>query len=313
MTAKICLTVTVNPAVDLFAEVPGFRPGADHRASRAVRYAGGKGVNVARALKAFRVPVCASGFLGGAAGDWMLRTLEKEKIPSAFIPVSGETRTNLTVLDPRAGRVTRVLEDGPRVSGREAAALRRFLRHEGAAYRYVVFSGSLPPGPGPEFYRELVGAGRRRGRKVFLDASGPALRQGLRAAPYGIKPNREEAEYIIGGNVRSRRQVREAVRALHRKGVQVVLLSLGPDGLVGSDGLSCWHAAVPAITGPAAVGCGDAALAGYLYAEIRRRPFPERVAFAAAAGTANALSPCPGCLTRADFNRTRQQVRLVQL
>ena len=119
------LTVTLNPAIDKTADVTQFVPGRNHRVTDIHYSAGGKGVNVSRALKRLRVNTLATGFLGGPEGKFIEETLKKERIHHKFVPISGESRTSLAVIDKRTGRVTRILEEGPAVKQKELAAFRK--------------------------------------------------------------------------------------------------------------------------------------------------------------------------------------------
>lgn len=165
------LTITLNPAIDRMVCLPrGGRlgQGRDHRVAAAGSYAGGKGVNVARALKALGRPVRALGFSGGITGQMFERLLAGEKIPSQFIALADEMRINTTLADG-SGAVMRCIEPGPAVGDVQLRALRGALKAAVSHARAVVFAGSLPPGMPPDAFRDIVAVAVTAGANVAVD------------------------------------------------------------------------------------------------------------------------------------------------
>ncbi|MDE3070111.1 MAG: 1-phosphofructokinase family hexose kinase, partial [Acidobacteriota bacterium] len=113
------VTVTLNAAIDKTLSVPSFRVGRRHRTVDQQTNAGGKGINVARALKSLGQPVIATGLAGGATGTRIVEALTAESILNDFVRIGEESRTNTSVLDPTTGEQTEINERGPRVSERE--------------------------------------------------------------------------------------------------------------------------------------------------------------------------------------------------
>jgi 1-phosphofructokinase len=120
------ITVTLNPAIDKSVIVDNFRPGSDFRCREVHESAGGKGINVSRALKGLNVPNLALLFAAGPSGEFIKRSLMDEKISAQFVMTSGNTRTSLTIIDMKFRRSTRVLEPGPDISNREARSFQQF-------------------------------------------------------------------------------------------------------------------------------------------------------------------------------------------
>ena len=129
--ATVILTVTLNAAIDRTVAVPNFRLGRRHRAVESRTVAGGKGINVARALSLLGQPVIATGFVGGPTGTRVLEQLREESVLTDFTRIAGETRINLAVIDPTSGEQTEINERGPAVSPEEVAELRRAARLPG--------------------------------------------------------------------------------------------------------------------------------------------------------------------------------------
>ena len=150
------ITVTLNAAIDKSLAVPNFRLGRRHRTVEQRTMAGGKGVNIARTLKALGQPVIATGFAGGATGTHIVEQLTEESILNDFVRIREESRTNTSVLDPTTGEQTEINERGPSVSEREVELFRDKLLYLARGAAIVVFAGSLPRGVEPDLYASLI-------------------------------------------------------------------------------------------------------------------------------------------------------------
>lgn len=306
--SKCILTVTVNPALDVTFSNPQLRMRCSTNPSGLVLSAGGKGVNVARALRALRVSVLAAGVAGGDTGKFFRKFLRKEKIPAEFSGVRESTRLNVTVLGPRSGTCARVIGEGPRLTPQEIRRFeiryRQWLRRS----RWVVLCGRNAVGAPVDWYARLVRLAKEEGVPAAVDTSGAALAAALKAKPFLIKPNLEEAGEIVRCRINSPARIKKAVRYFNGRGVRVVLLSLGERGAVVSDGGNIWHARPPRVRAFCNdVGCGDALLAGFVQAYCAGRKFlPEALRQAVACGTASALNPTPGLIRPSDVSRLRK-------
>ena len=192
------VTVTLNAALDRSLTVPIFKLGHRHRASSVLALAGGKGINVARALKRLDVPVVATGLAGGRTGTRIVEELTEEAILNDFVRIRDESRTSTAVVDPTAGTYTEINEWGPKVSESELAILLDKLRYLSRGASTVVFAGSLPRGVDEGFYADAVREMTRLGARVVLDAEGEPLRRGIEAEPWLVSPNQHEAEQLVG-------------------------------------------------------------------------------------------------------------------
>jgi len=285
MTPNI-LTITLNPAIDRIIR-------HDRGLTSVVSFAGGKGVNVARAARVLGVPVRSIGVAGGTAGRLLDDLLDEEKILHSFFPIEGITRTNLTIVGKRGG-VRRRIGPGPVVIKKERDAFAGICCREAKRAAAVVFSGSLPPRfPVNEFSAMVLDA-QRSGALTVVDTHGPALRAALELGVDVIKPNRQEAEEVLGFKLCSRGMIRKALRSFTGYGIKKVLISLGKDGMAASDGATGVLVETPVVATGHAVGCGDAALAGFLSAHLKGKDFPVCVVYAAACGYANMSADVPG-------------------
>lgn len=280
-------TVTLNPAIDKSITVRGFGIGKTNRGEVDRIDAGGKGINVAKALRRWGSSVFALGFVAGSNGRFILDALRKEGIPSDFVNVPGETRVNLKIHDPEHGTETELNEPGFRIASDHLEALRRKVDAHARDCEVMVFSGSLPPDAPPEIFADLIRIAKSHGTKCLLDTAGPALKQGLAAGPSLIKPNRAEVEDLLGKTFPSHAELVESARTLMKMGSQRVLISLGAEGAVGVAGKDSLFAAPPAVKVRSSVGAGDTMVAAMAYAAVAGLPFRQafRMAVAASAAT----------------------------
>ena len=186
------ITVTLNAAIDKTLAVPNFALGRRHRAVEQASMAGGKGVNVARALKALGQPVIATGVAGGPTGTRIIEQLTAEAVLNDFVRIREESRTSTAVVDPTSGEQTEINERGPTVSETELELFVDKLLYLAKGAAMCVFSGSLPRGVEPGLYARLVEELDRLGVTTILDAEGEPLRLATRAEPTVVSPNEPE-------------------------------------------------------------------------------------------------------------------------
>src|SRR5256885_352937 len=163
------VTVTLNAAIDRTLTVPNFQRGQRHRASAGVTLAGGKGINVARALKVLGLPVVATGLVGGATGMRIVEALTQEAILNDFVRIEGESRTSTAVVDPTGGTYTEINEWGPAVRPGELQMLREKIHYLSQGAELVVFAGSLPRDVDDDFYADAIRDLNRRHVPAALD------------------------------------------------------------------------------------------------------------------------------------------------
>ncbi len=257
------VTLTPNPSLDRTLEVDRLERGDVLRTSAPTLQAGGKGVNVTRALTANGVPSIAVLPVGGGEGAELAHLLERRGVDARAVPVSGRTRSNITIAEAD-GTVTKLNEPGSGLSAEELDALVKAIASSVESGDWVVISGSMPPEFTIEQVRDLVARIAEHDVKLAIDTSGDALVASLAARPRLIKPNREELAEIAGGSLRSIADVIDAANRVRELGVDLVLVSLGADGavLVSAAGVLVGESsdAKPRNT----VGAGDCFLAGFL-------------------------------------------------
>lgn len=273
------VTLTPNPTLDRTLEIPLLERGAVIRADAVRVDAGGKGVNVARALVANGHRAAAVAPIGGFEGEQFVALLAEQSIDVIGVPVAAPLRVNISVIEPD-GITTKLNAPGPELSADETATLVEATLSaldeggspgvgspgEGSPERWLAGCGSLPPGLSDEFYADLVKSAHDRGARVAVDTSGPAFSAALRAGPDLVKPNDEELEEVVGRALPTFGDVVEAAEELRDLGVGAVVVSLGAAGAILVDHEGAYHADTPPVRARSTVGAGDSLLAGFLSA-----------------------------------------------
>ncbi|WP_216852824.1 1-phosphofructokinase family hexose kinase [Phytoactinopolyspora halotolerans] len=296
--------MTPNPALDITYLVDRLRPGHVHRV-RAVRSRpGGKGVNVARVVRARGVPAVVTGILGGATGETLRAGLTDLGIEDAMLTEALETRRTVNIVDD-AGTATLLNEGGPDTGDEPWARLSARVAELALGADVAVVSGSLPPGPPPEAVAGLMAAAGHGGTPVIVDTSGPALRHAAEAGPAVLKPNVEELREVTGIDDPHRAAV--ALRRLGT-GATAVVASLGADGLLGVTADGSWTArlAEPVIGNP--TGAGDSVVAALALAVRAGDGCPDALRDACALSAATVLSPVAGEYDADAYTRLRTRV-----
>ena len=280
--------MTLNAAIDRTVAVPNFRLGRRHRAVESRTVAGGKGINVARALNLLGRPVIAAGFAGGPSGTRVLEELQEESVLTDFIEIAAETRINLAVIDPTSGEQTEINERGPAVSAEETKRLFDRIGYLAGGAKICVLAGSLPPGAGDDLYARLIDELRRRGVPVVLDAEGEAMMAGVRAGAAMVTPNETEAEELVGQEFADGSDVATGLLEIVRLGAEQAAITR-PEGCVAAVGANGAERRLLEVhTEPlepvSTVGSGDAFVAGYVAARYEGRSEEECLAYGVACG-----------------------------
>ena len=264
-------TVTLNPALDKTVVVPGFALDTVNRIVSVRTDPGGKGINVSKVIAKLGGASVAMGILAGAAGRAIAAQLEQQGLTCDFcFAGGGETRTNLKVVDPQGRTHTDINEPGPAVGPRVLEELLERLTRRLAAGDIVVQAGA----------------------KVFLDADGSLLAEGIQAAPYLVKPNQDELSRLAGRPLETVDQLRQAGAALLDAGIRKVVVSLGSrGGLYMTREQTILAEGLPVKVG-STVGAGDSVVAALACAEDRGLSLEEAVVLSTAAGAANVM--CSG-------------------
>lgn len=285
-------TLTLNPALDKTVVIPDFQVDTVNRIASLRLDPGGKGINVSKVIQKMGGSSCATAVLGGDTGRQIRKMLEQQGIKIDCIEVSGQTRTNLKIIDPERRTNTDINEPGCALSDEQtAAAFSHFMKqlHSGDI---VVLAGSVPSGAPSDLYAQYIIACRKIGAKVFLDADGPFFAEGVRACPYLIKPNQEELSRLIGRQLKSLEDIKKAALSLAESGIQKIVVSLGSQGALYVTKQICLYAPGLSVPVGSTVGAGDSVVAALALAEEQKLSAEDTLALATATGAANVM--CSG-------------------
>jgi len=297
----LCLGTT--PAVQMTMTFASLQLDAVNRAASVAHSASGKSINVARVARALGASVLATGFIGGDGAPFVRRDLDAAGIPHDFVDVQPRSRTCVTVIDERAGTATELIEESKQVE--PEAWLRlvdRIDAHLGAADVLVV-SGTLTPGAPQDFYATCAKRASLRGVRAIVDATGEPLRHAIAAKPFIIKPNRAELGRTLGVDTSTDAGLREAMRKAVELGARWVVVTMGAEGVIASDGKGFWRVPIPKVDVVNPIGSGDAFAAGLAVSLAVGPPMPEAMVLATACGVANAMTPVAGRVRPDDVAR----------
>src|SRR6266542_3386682 len=278
-------TVTMNPSIDQHILIDRLVKDDAIRAREIRRDPGGKGINVSRVLSELGSKTVAFGLAERGAGYIVKSLLHERGIPFESVDVLEETRINFIFTDRSDRTQTRVSSPGPWVTLEEADRLAALVLGQTPMARWWVLGGSLPRGIPVDFYARLIRDLGRAGARCFLDADDDALRVGIEARPYGIKPNENELARLAGRELRDETQILEAARDVVASGVEIVAVTLGGEGAMVVTTNELVRVRPPTVEVLSKVGAGDAFLAAFVLALSRGEPLEEAARLGVAAGT----------------------------
>ena len=282
-------TVTLNPALDKTAQVPRFTVDEVNRITELREDPGGKGINVSKVIDRLGGRSRAVALLGGSVGAKIAGMLDEAGIDVWAFEASGETRTNLKVVDDELDTHTDINEPGPEATVAQLDTMLSALVQELAHGDIVVLSGSLPKGAPVGTYGAWARACAKAGAKVFLDADGDALTRGLDALPHLVKPNDAELSRLCGRTLEDEREIAVVARTLVDRGIARVVVSMGGKGAVMAEKDRVLLARSPKVRVGSTVGAGDSVVAALAYAEERGMSLDETARLAMATGAANVM------------------------
>ena len=305
------VTLTINPAVDIFVNVTHVEPTRKMRCSAPKRDPGGGGINVARAAHRLGGSVAAIYPTGGALGKLLHRLVEREGIESLVTPSHVETRENFTAYEETTGEQYRFVLPGSALHRAEWEAVLDKLATLAGKPKFVVASGSVPPGVPEDFFARVARQAKQLGAKCVVDTSGPALKMALAEGVTLIKPNLVELSDLIGAPLDTDNTRIAACRRLAIEGrAEVVALTLGDQGALLVTADKAFRSQPLAIEPVSTVGAGDSFLGGLVAALACGHSLHEAFRVAVAAGSAAVLSPGTELCSEKDVQRLLREVKL---
>ena len=303
------LCITPNPAIDRTLIVPNLALGNVHRAQQIIVAAGGKGLNVARAIRTLGGESLCLGFAGGHSGRLLADLAQSEELDSAWTWTDSETRT-CTILVSQDGDATEIDEPGLPVSKSDWKRLRRNVRKYISLANFVCISGSLPPNSSVDDLHELLRMLIDAGKQVWVDTSGASLDRILTYTGICIKVNGSEISRSVGLEVKDVPSAQRALTMLVERGLSACAITLGSAGALLATQAGRWYAQGPQVHAVSSVGSGDSFLGGLLSALDVGKDWIEALRDAVAAGTANTLSAGGGQFIVQDFKTIREQIQI---
>lgn len=307
------LTVTLNAAIDKRYVVEEFKVGEVNRVKECAYVPGGKGLNVSKPAAVAGAEVVATGFVGGHAGNYIEASLKNYQVKSAFYHLEAESRSCINIWDEKNSVQTEFLEPGFSVSEEEFQGFVEKFKDLVQQADVVAMSGSVPKGLDGTAYQKLVKIVKDAGKKVILDTSGRLLEMGIEACPTMVKPNIDEIRMLTGKDCNEIGEIAEAAKEIHRRGVEVVSVSLGADGslVVCDEGI--FRAVVPRIDAVNTVGCGDSMIAGFALGFSEGLGIEETLRKASAISAAAALREETGYFVMEDMERLYAKIKIEKI
>ncbi|MEJ5224560.1 MAG: 1-phosphofructokinase family hexose kinase [Anaerolineales bacterium] len=307
------MTVTIHPALDKIVRLRRLLPNDAARARIEMVYGGGKGNNVARALKRLGTPVLATGFQGGYTGEMLIHQFADEDIPTSYIACAAPTRTSLMIIEEETGNTYSIYEPGQTVTLQEIDTFRNHFDHLLEQISLVLFCGS---GQTPELahlFGDLIRMAQARGIRCGLDSSGLALREGVAVRPYLLKVNRDELSELVNRPLITETQQMQAMLDLNRQGIQLVALTRGSEGLLITNGETFLIGELPMSNVINVMGCGDSLLAGMASVLLEGGSLEHMVRRGVACGAANTQVVGAGFIDRSLVHELESKVTLRQV
>lgn len=303
------LTVTLNPALDKTLLVEHNAPQEVLRSTGSITLAGGKGVNVGRALMGLGERVRVLMPLGNHTGNHVADLARAEGMEVAAVPVSGRTRTALTIRDGE-GQYWHYLERGPDLEERDLTRIREGFLWALDGCHTVILSGSLPSPAAAPLLPWMVRTATERGLRVALDSFGPLNPPALQAGPWLAKPNLEEWTATFGEVLETETQRLEALERMSGMGIRVAVLSMGAEGALALADGERYRLIPPRVPEVNDLGGGDSMMAGICWAAAQGYGIRECLAWGTACGAANAAVWDPGGISRREVERLLPEVEV---
>ncbi len=308
------VTITINPAIDIFVNVARVEPVRKMRCSAPKRDPGGGGINVARVAHRLGGTVAAIYPTGGAIGKLLHRLVEREGIDSLVTPSHVETRENFTAYEETTGEQYRFVLPGSALHRAEWEAVLDKLGSIPEKPRFVVASGSVPPGVPVDFFARVARLTKQLGAQSLVDTSGPALKAALAEGVTLIKPNLVELSDLVGSKLASDDACIDACRALIKAGqVEIVALTLGEQGALMVTADRAYRTQPLAIEPVSTVGAGDSFLGGLVAARAAGQPLADAFRVAVAAASAAVMSPGTELCREEDVKRLLSEVKVREI
>lgn len=301
------LTICPNPSIDCTIELDSLNVGKLNRVDNKVETYSGKAMNVAVGIARLGELGFATGFMFDAHARLFEQVLDREGVKHKFVYNTGNARTNYKIIDKRA-MLTEINDRGERVSEIKQRELIDLVKEISPDYEIAVMSGSLPKGVEPEFYDQVLSSIPSH-VKIIVDTEKQNMLSALGSREiYMVKPNLRELEEFTGKIVRDLHDMVRASKKYLDKGVKYVLVSLGSEGAVLTDGTESFFCKSASVAVNSTVGAGDSMVAAACVGIEKGVPMQEILRMAAAAGTAAVTTSGTNLFYRDKYNEIYSKI-----
>ncbi|MCR9610281.1 1-phosphofructokinase [Vibrio alginolyticus] len=310
-TSKV-VTITLNPALDLTGSVNELNVGSVSLVQQSNLHAAGKGVNVAKVLSDLGADVTVTGFLGKDNPELFHQLFNDIGVKNEFVEVQGATRINVKLVEAN-GNVSDINFPGVQVTADEIARFEETLFRLSKTHDYFVLAGSLPGGVTAEQCAAWIKALHQQGKKVLFDSSKAALKSGIEAHPWLIKPNDEELGDFVGEHLETPEQCQAAAQTLSDKGIENIVVSMGADGVMWLNQGKWLRAQPPRMNVVSTVGAGDTLVAGLCWGHMQLMPKNDLLRFATALSALAVSQVGVGLTSQEELENIKQQTEVSEL
>ncbi|MGX9994485.1 1-phosphofructokinase [Vibrio sp. JZG120] len=310
-TSKV-VTITLNPALDLTGSVNELNVGSVSLVQQSNLHAAGKGVNVAKVLSDLGADVTVTGFLGKDNPELFHQLFNDIGVKNEFVEAQGATRINVKLVEA-SGNVSDINFPGVQVTADEIARFEETLFRLAETHDYFVLAGSLPGGVTAEQCAAWIKALHQQGKKVLFDSSKAALKSGIEAHPWLIKPNDEELGDFVGEHLETPEQCQAAAQTLSDKGIENIVVSMGADGVMWLNQGEWLRAQPPRMNVVSTVGAGDTLVAGLCWGHMQLMPKNDLLRFATALSALAVSQVGVGLTSQEELENIKQQTEVSEL
>jgi len=304
--AKI-VTLTLNPAIDKTTYTNKVVPEKKLSCTHPIYQPGGGGINVSRALARLDFITTPIYFSGGYNGTHIQQMLAKEGIGSLVVPIDGNTRTNLTVVEESTGQQFRFGMISPPIKESEWQFCLHLLRQ--MDFDYIIASGSIPPEVPMDFFGRVATIAKNKNARLIIDTSGEALQEAVNVGVFLIKPNLTELSAMYGQEELTKDKIKEAAQAIIAKGsCEAMAISMGPDGAILITKDEYIHLPSPSVIVRSTVGAGDSMVAGIVYGLCNKWDWKQTLGYGIACGTAATLNEGTELCKKEDIDRLYAEI-----
>lgn len=306
-------SVSLNPSIDRTLRVSRLVPGGLNRVQSQTDVAAGKGVNVALAASVLGAESECIGFMYAEGGKLFEKRLAGGGVAADFVWCEGAVRVNMKVLDQEKGEITELNQSGMPVTEKQLEAMTRMIIEHARRAGFLILAGSMPPECPVDYYRTLAEAAAMEGCRVIIDADGERLSHGIKARPFLIKPNRYELELLCGRRLETRQALLEAAQECIAAGVEVVVVSLGGEGALVTNGSEALYTPGVKLEVQSTVAAGDSMIAGIAAGFERGYDLEGAFRLGVAAASARCMTPPDEMIDRALCEKLARELHVERI